>query len=358
MKIGIVTITGETNYGNRLQNLALQTVISELGFTSETLLRPVCEPLSMTDRLKSFVKVILNHDKYSNLRILKFESFNRKYINQVSKDAYDCDCYVVGSDQVWNLNFSKIRKNIEFYFLQFANKEKRLGFSVSIGTDSVPKEYERDFIKYESMMGAYSVRETAGANYIESVTGTRPPVTLDPTFLVEAEKWRNVAKKPSKVEDEYILTYMMGGIGEETKEYIAEVSKELNLSVVNLYDCQVSVPKGKAGKEFSFSPDEFLWLVDNCRLMITDSFHGCAFSIIFGKPFRWFPRASKAGIDMNSRFKTIFKTLKIDDWCVGDFSETSDKFATCNYEYAQQELKKLKAESLNFLKGILSFDEN
>ena len=126
-------------------------------------------------------------------------------------------------------------------------------------------------------MKAISVREQAGAELIEQLTGRKVEVVADPTMLVAAENWREIARKPSwlKGDEEILTTYFLG---KRPDEVINRLAMEHGLKVVNILDEHVF-------EHYAVAPEEWLWLIDHARLMYTDSFHGTVFSILFRRPF-------------------------------------------------------------------------
>ena len=127
------------------------------------------------------------------------------------------------------------------------------------------------------MASMASVREQAGAEMIEKLTGRKVEVVADPTMLVAAEKWCEIARKPSWLKgDEKILTTYF--LGKRPDEVINRLAMEHGLKVVNILDEHVF-------EHYAVAPEEWLWLIDNASLMYTDSFHGTVFSILFRRPF-------------------------------------------------------------------------
>ena len=104
------------------------------------------------------------------------------------------------------------------------------------------------------------------------------------------------------------------------------------------------------------TPDEFIWLVHHCQLMLTDSFHGSVFSILFGKPFRSFTRKDN-NLDMGSRLDTLFGSLGIDDWCRGSVQEDPDHIFYKDYASVPAVLERERQFALDYLKNALEIHE-
>ena len=139
------------------------------------------------------------------------------------------------------------------------------------------------------------------------------------------------------------------------ERYIDEISKKYDCKVINLYgeNC-INV---KDIDSYHYGPSEFLWLVDNCEVLFTDSFHGCCFSIIFKKPCKWFSRQEKNINNMNSRMETLFEKLELGDKFIGNMADYDNVFKT-DYFGIDKVIKKEKDYSYNYLKGALCLDEN
>ena len=311
MKIGIMTITNDKpNYGNRLQNYAVQRVLESIGCEAETINN--INKRVITKSYKVFVKDIISSiyynmnkfekDKFNTiLRVKRFNDFDKKYIKKskysitetnIPEDLAEAyDYFVCGSDQIWNPYFYF---NSKLDFLTFAKKGQRISYSASFGISEIPEERESDYKEWISGLDYISVREEAGANIVKKLTNREATVLVDPTLMLTSEEWRSIAKKPKlNLEQKYLLTYFLGPITEESKKRIEDFAKIRNLKVINLLD--------KNDKFiYSVDPSEFIYLIDNCELMCTDSFHGCVFSIILNTPFIVFERKSK-GKSMNSR---------------------------------------------------------
>lgn len=318
MKVGIVTITELDNFGNRLQNYALQTVLQDMGAEVETLPNYINyrSRRSLRSKAVRLAKGILKGDgrKGEVIKQLRFEAFDRKYfpfsadwsdIHTITPNAGShYDCFVAGSDQIWNPYFAF---NWDFNFLTFAPYEKRVAYAASFGVDNVPEEKQALFTAGLSGMRAISTREFDGSRLVKELTGREVPVLPDPTLLLTPERWGKMAKRPGwRGEGDYILVYHLG-----TKENQRQVVQKLldahpeyrNLGIVNIGD-----PENF--RTFSITPDEFLWLVKNARLMVTDSFHGSVFSLLFGTALYYTSRVDDYR-PMNSRFHSLVKLLDI-----------------------------------------------
>ncbi len=352
LKAGIITITIGVNYGNRLQNYALQKVLNNLGIDATTF-----ENIYEEDTLKKKIKryfVLNKKNKTFELKLQRFKVFNNKYIKMgetvksyyVPKNlANSYDYFICGSDQIWNPYFSG---NTGTNFAAFAPKIKRIAYAPSFGVSNVPAEKVEEFKEYLRNMHMLSCREQQGAKIIKDITGREAEVVLDPTMLLSKSEWEQIAVKTKYVPTkEYICTYFLGNVENEYKEYINKVAEENNLEVFNIMDMSNM-------DKFSTDPAEFIYLIKNAKLVCTDSFHGTAFSIIFNKPYVLFERKSNME-NMNSRFESLKNILELPNRNY-DILKTKEIF-NVDYESINKNIERMKEKSIEYLKQSLNLWE-
>ena len=351
-KIAIFTLTNENNFGNRLQNYAVQEILKKNNIKVET----VSNQLNIYGRnyiikkIKDIIKKFLFFvPKY--VRTNNFIKFNKKYVkfskyhidkNHIPKElSHKYDYYITGSDQVWNPNFSG-RSDIDF--LTFVPKEKRNAFSASFGISEIPEEHKERYKKNLSQMNLISVRENRAKEIIEELTGrTDVEVLLDPTMLLIPEEWDKVSKKPKKLKtNKYILNYYLGELTEDRKKIITDIAKKNNCKIINLMD--------KSEPLYVSGPSEFLYLVKNAFLVCTDSFHGAVFSIIYNTPFVIFERKD-SNVKMNSRLDTLLSKFNLE---YRKFNGNIEKEVfDCNYQKIDNILTEERKKSQEFIKKVL-----
>lgn len=323
MKIGIITLNGYNNYGNRLQNYALQFFLEKLNIKSDTIwcdekynylpdiIRPRC-----TCNVKFWIKYILNinntrlfikkhvYDAIKEYNIKKFsdKNINIKYNFGLKNELNNkYDYFIVGSDQVWNpffWDFWNSKKNyIKICFLQFANKEKRIAYAASFGISKIPKDYIDLFKINLKNMKAISVREKTGSKIIEKLIGRNVPVVVDPTILLSKEEWQKIELVPEWYHGEkYILTYFLGN----PSSIIENLAKKNGWKIYNLMDINNL-------DLYTSRVEEFVYLIEHAKLVATDSFHACVFSILMNTPFLVVNRQQKGVADMTSRIDTLLE---------------------------------------------------
>ena len=231
MKVAIVTLVGDFNYGNRLQNYALQEVLKSLGVEVLTVDNP---SISITQCLRERLVERVNGKRqlksFGDLRREKsLRNFTRQYIHMAKADitSYDFDYFVVGSDQVWNPSFWE--KNTECYsaqryLLENVEASKRVSYAASFGIDKLNDFWVKVFQKELSVFHAISVREVSGAKIVDDLCGKKAEVVLDPTLVLSKEKWNQMAVDVQ--EDPYILAFFLGEIAQQKYEYIDEISRK------------------------------------------------------------------------------------------------------------------------------------
>lgn len=352
--IGIVTMYAvNSNYGNRMQNYAVQTVLERMGFDTVTY---SFEKRSMgAGQAARYLVHLLTGFRMSGSkdywkadipRSFAFRRFNREYIKTAwvrrIEDIGDRDFYVIGSDQVWNpVWYDDMVKHL--YLLDFAAPEKKVCFSPSFGVEQLPEKWKPWFREKLEQFPMLSVREEAGARIIRELTGREARVLVDPTMLLTREDWRKAARQPKRAKEGFILTYFLSPKSEAAAGCLAGLREGKH--VYELLNAEDPVA-GTVG------PSEFLWLFDHADLVLTDSFHACVFSFLFDKPFLVFDRNWDES-NMNSRLETMLKKFHLERKYAG--SQLKNDIWEHDYTegYRQLELEREKAAA--FLKA--SFEE-
>ena len=309
----IVTMYGNNNYGNRLQNYALQQYLYKIGFNdveslkikslmSENLLYTILRLI----KYKFFVKQIKD-DRYYN-----FNKFNEKFIKLTRSNfhfysnlrSYEkkYNYFIVGSDQVWNHSMTH---NFNVYFLEKIDNNKKISYAASFGIDHYDKKFKKRYCKDISCFKSVSVREDRGKEIVEELTDRKDiEVLIDPTMLLTDNEWDRVAKRPLMLGNKkFILNYFLGDLSEDRVKAIEKIAKENECDIINLLD--------KDSPFYSCGPSEFLYLEKNAFLICTDSFHSSVFAILYNRPFVIFDREQKGVLNMNSRIDTLLSKFKL-----------------------------------------------
>jgi len=351
-KVAIVTITNSgMNFGNRLQNYALQEYISGLGASCETIesAKSIGHSLIFSKQ-RRFIKNIVKMDD----RRMFFSRFNKRYIHFSKyiryenlnesrfKDMYDV--FITGSDQVWNPYFEF---NSDFEFLTFADPIKRYSYAASFGIDEMPDHIKKSIGERLNGMQGISVREQKGAEIVQMLTGRTAEVHIDPTMLFDALQYKKIEEKPEGgLPQRYLLVYFLGNITDEYRKKIRKISEAMDLPILELSE-------SKGTKYYGIGPEHFLYFIDHADFVCTDSFHGTVFSILFKKQFLTLQRKDNDA-SMNSRIDTLLnkfalqgRTMSI--WEIGDQS--------INYDVVKNYLQKERGKAEGYLKKIICSDK-
>lgn len=360
-KIGIITISDDNNYGNRLQNYATQEIVKKLNFECFTLKNHVrCNQKS--NRFKIYITLILKESqdfinrmkrisRYKNFKTFnKNVKFYKKIITSVNakKIEKQFKYFICGSDQIWNLTF---RRSTYIDMLDFTSDNKKIAFSPSFGVSDIDNKYGEDLKK--SLLGFkfLSTREDAGRDIIEKFTGRKDvEVLIDPTMLLTSEEWDKVSKKPKMLKtDKFILNYFLGDLSEKRKKEIDRIAKENNCKVINILD--------KNDPFYECGPSEFLYLEKNAFLICTDSFHSSVFAILYNRPFIIFNREQEGIVSMNSRIETLLSKFKLENREYNNELITKENL-NHDYSEAYKILEKEREKSINFLMEALDIKDD
>ena len=349
-KVGIVTLPGRYNYGNRLQNYATTVIYSRLGFQPQTLQMP--KRANVARDAKRLVKRLLGRipqDPEALMTPGRMEAFDRfdSLIPSIVIDSFgdpslsSFDYYSVGSDQVWNPNL--IRYNEDWYYLEFAQPDRRIALAPSIGVDELDPRSVSRFKRGVAGFQKLSVREKRGAEMIKRHCGLEATVICDPTLVLSADDWRGVADSRMTPTDAYVFTYLLGGLNEESAEVVDRASRHGALPVIALSDRQ------RPG-EPDAGPSEFVSLIDNASHVITDSFHAAVFSAILETPLTIVRR--QGGSNMFGRLETLAQMLGIEGKVYG--SSSYDPTLSGEYAGVLPAILRERDAFLAYLRGCLN----
>lgn len=308
-KCAIITLTGY-NFGNRLQNYATQEILKKFDYDVYTIHNPYMENYNKYKHFtKLMIKSIFDEKSRKDLsREKKFELFDKENINYsnlyLSKPK-DIDkmknifyFFACGSDQVWNPMDKKYGYN---NFAMFT--KNKITMAPSFGVDVFPQNRVKEFNTYLNSFDYLSAREKSGVEIIKNISGKTAECVIDPTLMLSKDEWISLQKKPHFIKDDnYILVYCLGN-NNFSKE-ISEFSKKENLKIIDIMNYK--------NKGYCIGPSEFIYLVNNAKYIITDSFHGSIFSLLFEKKFAIFERKDKFD-SMNTRIENLIELFMIND---------------------------------------------
>lgn len=292
MKVGVVTFQQSNNYGAILQSYALQKTINKLGCEGE-LIDYRCDYIGKPYKLinlkkKGFFSYIfgvigficyLPRKKNCNLFRKNMRFSKRVYKDTVGELNNVYDIFITGSDQVWNY---KLTNSDSTYLLDFVKDyNKKFSYAASFGLNSIEDEQKENYSKLLKNFNQIYLREEKGINIVKKLCDKESNVVLDPTLLLTKDEWLCVTKE-YKTSKDYILVYQLG-ISSKLIDFISNLARKKNCKVI-----YIPFPLGKFIKckcSLFTGPSEWLGLFKNAKYVVTDSFHGTVFSILFNKNF-------------------------------------------------------------------------
>lgn len=389
MKIGIVTYVKCDNYGAELQAFALQWKLNSLGYDAEVInlekrnidmkRNPDVILGAIKQRFKqegifAFVSIarkfldtkrrIKDEDKYKAINENKHKLFESFFENKVrhSQKYYSLDdisnatdlkydVYIAGSDQIWNYIHTD---RLDVYFLMFANKfkAKKISYAASVSIYDIPKKWRAAYKTYFENIDVLSVRELYGAELVSKYSNKKAEVVLDPTFLLTKEDWVREVAIDCGVEGDYLLIYTLSG-SPHIRKMAQDIARRLNLKVVNIKSGYSDEPDDGTINVYEIGPAEWVGLWSKAKYVVTDSFHGTAFSINFNIPFTTLVNPNSM---MNSRVLSILKIMNLESRIVYDtlkgYLKSND--IVLDFTETNRILKQWKDQSLNFLLHALN----
>ena len=355
-KVRIITVQKAPNFGACLQAYALYKYLVDLGYDCKIidLYRPVHKEFVYTEGFDPFValpEMSLYKKMRYNLRPLKTfllrvlgkdadYNFNKRYkieleeaskrffsfnnlmeytepyysIQQLYDTPPEADFYITGSDQLWN---PTQKYALEPFFLTFVkNGGKKISFATSIGVTDIPERVTKKFKEWLSTYDYISLREKAAVDFVSTLVDKTIYKIADPTFLLNKSQWSNLASYKEEVKEDYIFLFTLSYI-EELYSYAINLSKKKNLKLVVWGHGPVDAFNLNYETILNIGPQEWLWLIKNAQYVITNSFHGSVFSLIFGVAFNVYissdnNRGSRI-LNLLIDFNQLDRLLTIDD---------------------------------------------
>lgn len=354
-KVGIITFHNAHNFGAVLQCLALKTVIRNMGhevqvvnYENPSITNAYKNSFSIDSEtgffriLKSFVRYCLTFIPKKN-RIRKFKNFIKHYIlDNINANQDNCfDCMIFGSDQIWRWDLTG---DDTFYWGKTNYQCKtKISYAASAGNFDNHIDKNIPFLKDFSFI---SVREKELQEFLMK-RGINAAVTIDPTLLLDKNQWANLLSLKQNVHKPYILLYAMRD-KEKVRKTANHIAMKESLNLVEIYNNEIS-HKDILKKYNDGNPIDFLTLIYNAKYIITDSFHGTVFSILFNKQF--------VTLNLNdgndNRAQSLLNELGLEE----RMSETGEQYyKPIDYTTVNSKLVKLRLKSMEFLEGALATD--
>ncbi|UZT05993.1 polysaccharide pyruvyl transferase family protein [Clostridium sp. LQ25] len=365
-KIGILTYHTGFNYGASLQAYALQTTIKKyntnceiINFETERFLASREMFSRKPKRLKEVIKIITRVLYYKQLKKRQklFDDYTQSCLkisqlyrteDDVIRHAKDYDCIVCGSDQIWNLDESDAPTANPIFFLNFPKAQRRVSYAASFGkwVKKAP-DHEEVFLPWLKQFDMISVRETSGVEYLKS-RGLKCDLVLDPTLLLDEHEYDEICKE-RLIKEKYILLFSWN-CNNDVIEAAKKVSREMNLPIINIVPPPRAIFKG-VKRKLDIGPLEFLSMVKNAEFVVTNSFHGTAFSTIYNKPYV----SIHTGIP-DPRMASLLSQLGLSDHLVTYKEINVDKMVNTDFSLVKGKMKILRQSSIDYLKKAIEVE--
>jgi hypothetical protein len=369
-KIGLLTLPLMDNYGGIIQLTALNNYLRSEGYEVYHLNKRYDITI-----LKQFVRRFFKWNPFYAVYDLNNHAKKHRYIknlndfisaeltnttkniyssSQLSKKVKDLelDAVIVGSDQVWRMSY--IKDNYKDYFLGFVSSKtvKKIAYAASFGTDVW--EDQNNIAPVTSLLTdftAISIREDSGVALCENTFLINAEHVLDPTFLPKSSYYEEIISREFNCSKNIGLFNYVLDKSPKKNEIITNVAKKLKLDINSIY-LENNLKDFSKKRKLKPSMGEWLYHFKNAKFIITDSFHGTVFSIIFNKQFIAIGNKSR-GI---TRFTSLLKSLGLSSRLILDDSEhyLSTVNQTINYDLVNSKLEHSKLDSIAFLKNALS----
>lgn len=352
MKIGILTFPNSPSFGASLQMLGLYDALRDLGHDVEIINYKntyMSEKKHLVNRNSNKVKnfMISLLDIPSKIKFKTFENCMLFYPKTTlcEKDnlldiSNRYDYLICGSDQVWNPYITG--EDLHYFFDFCIDNKKKISYAASFGVNELDNAYSKkvrnELIKFKSI----SVREERGVEIVKNMVGNKCKLVLDPTMLLTKEVWQSKEKAVSGLPSKYIVKFIFN-YDKKVEQYISELSKKTGLPIITIGGTIVS--KFKSDRFTGpIGPDEWLYVLDHADYIVTDSFHGAAFSIIFNKQL--FVSLASA---TNSRLKTLMKTFDLEN----NIIQNNYSINEIDYRDVEKIMNVKRNNSLDFLRNSI-----
>lgn len=371
-RIATITFHRAQNFGSVLQTYALKEYVEQVAKEHNVDVTYSVIDLSSDSQkqlYRHFKKVRGINDIVKNIFTLvysgrikkreeKFSEFLGEYLPLTEEMAVQenlgekitADYYISGSDQIWNV---RAKDFADFYFLDFVSKGKKISYAASFGPLKIDWE-KYDAKKYTRLLNEYSaisVRERGSATNVRKLTGRTCPVHVDPTMLLNRADWRKIQSDANYNNGKYILLYCLEPSKKQLKMAEA-ISKKLKLPIVILrYNNKNDMVNGYV-KKYDAGPKDFLAYIDHAALVLSSSFHGTVFSLLYHKPFYVFN-----GMNDN-RISSILKRTGMEERSIDKLEDVSRvSVDELDGDSIEKVLNQERNASRKYLVEVLEFDK-
>lgn len=370
-RIGIITFHRSHNYGAVLQAYALLTTLKNLGHNVEIIdywpkyraghydlfnipnKSTINKPISVSIANKLIKRILRFPGKWKTYR--KFNSFIKHRLNirnssyHIGSDTPDkYDVIICGSDQIWRYNFRGTYGFDDVYFAKYPlNKNvTKVSYAASMGDQDIDENTKETLSKLLENLDFISVREDSLLELVKPLTTKLPVHVLDPVFFLAEPEWKKMIKNKAN-KKKYLLFYELLQ-NAEADNLAKKIAKERQLEIIQIKGIDgIANPLNSRNLNLSAGPIDFISLIAYADYVVSTSYHGVAFSIIFQKPF------SALGFKNNCyRIKSLLKCLGIEQCLI---EKNSNNYpADIDYTSVNVKLKEMINNSLGFLTNSLN----
>ena len=357
MKIGILTFHCAHNYGAVLHCYALQETLKAMGhdvkvidYRPEFLLTPYkVWDIHRDKSYNSFVRRLVLECLKLSKRIARHKAFDsfiqtKLCLTKEKTILPSFDAYIMGSDQIWNPQITNGFHKPYFGYFDFPKENRKyIAYAASMETSSLSQKAKDFYKKALDNFDAISVREKALAELLQHATSKKIETVLDPTLLINATMWDSIAKPPL-VHYKYILVYQVR-YNKNTLRIAQSIANQIGAKVIEI--TSLIYQQYKKNVYQCCSPEEFLGWIKYASCVVTTSFHGTAFSVIFNRPF-YCLKLEK----VDTRAASLLQELGLENRMVEKTS--SPDFQLIDYQQATMKLTNLQKKSYQYLVSALN----
>lgn len=369
MRTGVVTFHSAHNYGATLQTWALQKALKKLGADPCVIhYHPdIIDRLYIPPKLNTAAKrwqyltrkEVRKRRRKLKTKYIRYNEFLKNHLTlcgdyrtyeELKTDPPGMECYIAGSDQVWNPDHTGGFDPA--YLLEFAEQDAvKIAYAASIGRENFPVQLRDNYAAGIRDFDAVSVREQSAAAAVSEAFGKTVSVVLDPTLLLDRREYEEI-KVPSQRSERYILVYMM----ENNRSLVRlanSISVVTGLPVIQRKPGRIF--KNELDSFFTHTPGEFLGEMEKAEYVITNSFHGTVFSIIYERPF-----ISMLHSETGSRTIDLLNSLDLGSHILNEAKDFKNmgQFTIEDPLALRRKVEMLRLDSIEFLKQALGADDD
>lgn len=365
MKIKIITFFNNANIGSELQAYAMKKYLNSIGYSDITFikrgyrgtLRKILafiarkfkcllflskdiKALSSVKQEYSQKHAVISAVTKEKISTFSSNNLNSEFCNIASMKKQNNCVYLCGSDQIWSpLIYPVVKEN----FLAPINKNHKIAYAPSFGINQLPSSFKRVVSQFIRDFDYIAMREEEAAKIVSGICGREIQTVVDPVFLVDEKNWYELSEcSVIDISEPYVFCYFLDEPDLNTKKHIKNIVGDKKI----VYICYKQYfDKYENSLFLDVDPSDFLYLIRNSDMVITDSFHATAFSIIFEKSIKVFSRNQPKELQQDGRIRSLLKHLDV-PLEIDDFEIKENKI---DYFVVKQKLLDLSEKSRSFL---------